>query len=161
MLFDTLLQFDRLGRDLFSIAENAIGAPVDIRRDGDRYVLDVDLPGVDPSSLDVTVEGDALTIRAERSKDKTSEGAQWVVRERRSSTLVRRFTLGDDIDADGIQAGYHDGVLSVVVPVTAASGRHKIPVAVGSGAHKALAGPATEAASDDAGKAEAAPSHAS
>lgn len=162
MLFDTLMQFDRLGHDLFSMVHGAIGAPVDIRRDGDRYVIDADLPGVDPDAVELTVEGDSLTIRAERSNASTTEDAQWVVRERSASTFVRRFTLGDDIDPDGVEAEFHDGVLSVVVPVAAGSRRHKIPVSAGSAEHEALAGSTSTAAdTSDEGKAQAAHSHAS
>lgn len=160
MLFDTLTQFDRLGRELFSIADRDISAPVDIRREGDRYVIEADLPGVDPRSVDLTVEGDSLTIRAERSDSRTAEEAQWVVRERSSATIVRRFTLGDDIDPDRIEAAYRDGVLSVVVPVHAGAARHKIPVAVSSPEPKALGGSTGDSTGDSAtvteGKAEAA-----
>ena len=159
MLFDTLTQSDRLGRDLFSTAGGPMGVPVDIRRDGERYVIDADLPGVDPDSVDVTVEGDSLTIRAERSSVTTREESQWLVRERSSSTVVRRFTLGDDIDPDRVTADYHDGVLSVVVPLAGGARRHKVAVTVGSGAPKALAGSAT--GDSDEGKARAAHSHAS
>lgn len=162
MLFDTLSTLDRLGRDLFSDGEGAIAAPVDLRRDGDRYVIEADLPGIDPEAVEVTVEGQWLTIRAERSSASTTEEAEWVVRERSTATFVRRFTLGDDIDPDGIEAGYHDGVLTVVVPAVEGSRRHKIPVSVGSGKHKALAGSTTsETEIADEGKAQAAHSQAS
>ena len=162
MLFDTLSTFDRLGRDLFSDVEGAIAAPVDLHRDGDRYVIEADLPGIDPEAVEVTVEGQWLTIQAERSDSRTTEEAEWVVRERSSSTFVRRFTLGDDIDPDGIEADYRDGVLTVVVPVAEGSRRHKIPVSIGSGKHKALAGSTTTDTGTAAeGKAQAAHSQGS
>jgi len=147
MLLDTFTQFDPFGRYRFSMEGQGLDAPVDIRRDGDRYVIDADLPGVDPESVDVTVEGDSLTIRAERSEARTKDEAQWIVRERRASTSVRRFTLGEDIDPDGVEADFHDGVLSVVVPVAAGARHRKIPVALGSGEHLALSGKAEAARS--------------
>lgn len=150
MLFDTINELDRLGRNLFSMVDQTIGAPVDIHREGDRYVIDADLPGVDPSSVDVTVEGQSLTIRAERSKTRTEEATDWVVRERGSWTFVRRFTLGDDIDPDGIEARYHDGVLTVAVPITEGARRHKVPVGIGAAGPKALG--ATSTKSEKAGR---------
>lgn len=162
MLLDTLRQLDRLERDLFD-SHGKIGGPVDIRREADRYVIDADLPGVDPESVDVTVEGESLTIRAERSDTRTTEDAQWVVHERGSSRFLRRFVLSD-IDPDGIQADFHDGVLSVVVPIAPGSRRHRIPVGVGSSAEpQELTGSATPdpATTEDEGKADAAHSQAS
>jgi HSP20 family protein len=160
MVLDTLSQFDRFSRDLFSTVNGTFGAPVDIRRDGERYVIDVDLPGVDPSAVDVTVEGSTLTISAERSDDRTDEGTRWVVRERSTSKVERRFTLGDDIDPAGIQAGYHNGVLSVMVPLAETAQHRKVPVAVGTADRKALAGSAADTTADE-GKAPSAHSHAS
>ena len=160
MLLDTFTPFDRLGRDLFSSMSGPAGAPVDIHRDGDRYVIDADLPGVDPSSVDVTVEGESLTIRAERSNTSTKKEGQWVVRERGSWSFVRRFTLGD-IDPDGITASYDNGVLSVVVPIAEGAKRHRVPVAVGSGKPKTLGGSTSETQSSAEGKAESAHSHES
>lgn len=153
MLFDTLNELDRLGRNLFSTFDQTIMAPVDIHREGDRYVIDADLPGADPSSVEVTVEGQSLTIRADRSKESTKKESDWVVRERGSWSFVRRFTLGDDIDPDGIQARYQDGVLTVAVPIVEGARRHKVPVAIGSGEHKALGGSTT---GTEEGKAQAA-----
>jgi HSP20 family protein len=158
MLFDTITEFDRLGRNLFSMVDQTIGAPVDIHREGDRYVIDTDLPGADPSSVDVTVEGQSLTIRAERSNTRTKEENDWVVRERGSWSFVRRFDLGDDIDTDGIEASYHDGVLTVAVPITEGARRHKVAVAVGPAEHKALGG-ATTAGSEKAGEGKAQAAH--
>ena len=158
MLYDTLTQLGRLERDLLSF-RGTIGGTVDIRRDGGRYVIDADLPGVDPDSVEVTVEGDSLTIRAERSETRTNEDAQWLVRERSSSTFLRRFVLSD-IDPDGITADFHDGVLSVVVPTAVGSRPHKIPVGVGSGERRALSGTKTDAETTE-GKAGAAHSRES
>ena len=57
MLFDTLSTIDRLGRDLFSVVGDANAAPVDLRRESDRYVIEAELPGIDPGWVEVLVEG--------------------------------------------------------------------------------------------------------
>ena len=161
MLLDTFSPFDRLSRGQSSMTNGPVSALVDIHRDGDRYVIDADLPGVDPSSVDVTLEGGSLTIRAQRSNADTRQEGQWLVRERGSWSFVRRFTLGDDIDPDAVTASYHDGVLTVMVPISEGARRHKVPVAVGSGGHRALGGSTVETKETDEGKAEAAHSQAS
>ena len=68
--------------------------PIDLYRDGDHYTLNADLPGIDPSSVDLDVDGQYLTIRAERVAPST-EGLNWLARENRSGSFVRRLTLGE------------------------------------------------------------------
>ena len=153
MLFET---FNELGR----LVDQTLGAPVDIHREDDRYVINADLPGVDPASVDVTVEGGSLTIRADRSDSRTKEEKDWVVRERGSWSFLRRFDLGDNIDPDGIEGRYQDGVLTVTVPIAKGARRHKIPVAAGIG-RKALGGSSSAGEGAVSGKAQAAHSPAS
>ena len=64
--FDVLSQFDRLASSVFDTARTPRLMPVDLFRDGDQYVLSADLPGIDPASVDLDVDGQLLTIRAER-----------------------------------------------------------------------------------------------
>lgn len=154
MLFDTFSELDRLGRNLSSLVDRTMGGPVDVHREDDRYVISADLPGVDPGSVDVTFEGHTLTIRAERSHDNTSDERDWVVRERGSWRYLRQFSLGDDIDPDGIEAGYRDGVLTVTLPVAEGARRRKIPLGLGTSDHKELSGSSATGATQ--GKAEAA-----
>ncbi|HLS34470.1 MAG TPA: Hsp20/alpha crystallin family protein, partial [Brevibacterium sp.] len=86
--------------------------PIDLYRDGDAFILNMDLPGVDPSSIDVDVEDQTLTIRAER-KSEESEEAQWLARERATGTFARQLMLGTGLAIDNISASYADGVLSL------------------------------------------------
>ncbi len=134
MLFDVLNEFDRLGSALSS-AMNGVPAPVsmpmDVRRESDRYVLDADLPGVDPKSIDVSVDGQWLTLRAERSTKPETKDGQWLVRERSDASVVRRIALGRDVDMDHVEANYRDGVLSVVIPIAADARPRRIPVSSG------------------------------
>jgi HSP20 family protein len=90
--------------------------PMDLYRDGDHYVMHVDLPGADPGSIDVNVEDRTLTIRAERT-GRTESDVQWLARERPTGTYVRQLTVGRGLALDAIEAGYADGVLTLTVPV--------------------------------------------
>ena len=102
--------------------------PMDLSRTGDSYVLNADLPGIDPASVDINVDGQLLSIRAERPPPST-EGVTYLSRERRTGTFLRRFTLGQNVDTTGITAGYDNGVLTVTVPVAEKAKPRKIEVA--------------------------------
>src|SRR5439155_1624181 len=84
---------------------------VDLFRAGDHYLMLCDLPGIDPGSIDVSVDNRTLTIRAERSA--RSEDVEWLTRERPTGTFVRQVTVGSGLDLEHIDAGYTDGVLSL------------------------------------------------
>jgi len=101
--------------------------PIDLYRDGDHYTLNADLPGIDPSSVDLDVDGQYLTIRAERVAP-SAEGRAWLARENRSGSFVRRLTLGDSVDRENISASYDAGVLSVTIPVAEKAKARKIEV---------------------------------
>lgn len=103
--------------------------PMDLSRTPDSYVLSADLPGVDPASVDIDVDGRLLSIRAERPAPST-EGVTYLSRERRTGTFLRRFTLGENVDTTGITAGYDNGVLTVTVPVAEKAKPRKIEVGV-------------------------------
>ena len=102
--------------------------PMDLSRTGDSYVLNADLPGIDPASVDVNVDGQLLSIRAERPAP-SGDDVTWIARERRTGTFLRRFTLGQNVDTSGITAGYDNGVLTVTVPVAEKAKPRKIEVA--------------------------------
>ena len=101
--------------------------PMDLSRDADRYVLNADLPGIDPSSVDIDVDGQLLSIRAERPAPAT-DGVTWIARERSTGTFLRRFSLGQNVDTSSISANYENGVLSVVIPVAEKAKPRKITV---------------------------------
>jgi HSP20 family protein len=101
--------------------------PIDLFREGDRYILNADLPGADPASVDVDVDGHLLTIRAQRSVA-DRDGSRWLVQERPSGAYMRQFTIGDDVDTDRISASYDNGVLSVIIPVAERAKPRKITV---------------------------------
>lgn len=101
--------------------------PVDLCREGEQYVLRADLPGVDPWSIDIDVDGHLLTIRAKREMSKKDE-ARWLVQERPFGGYQRQFTIGDDVDTDNIRAVYDNGVLEVIIPIAERSKPRKVTV---------------------------------
>lgn len=127
MNIDPLSQLDRFAASVLDSARAPRRIPIDLCRDGDRYLLHADLPGVDPGSIDVDVDGTLLTIRAQRTPD-AGTGARWLTRERSSGSFLRQFTLGEGVDLDRITASYDNGVLSVIVPVSERAKPRKISV---------------------------------
>lgn len=126
MTFDPFTELDRLAGSLLSRQDLRV-MPVDLYRDGDRYVLTADLPGIDPGSVDVDVDGQLLTIRAQRTVGGV-EHAKWLTRERPAGTFVRQFSIGEGVDTAAISATYDNGVLSVIVPMSERAKPRKIEV---------------------------------
>ena len=89
---------------------------MDLCKVDDHFLLTADLPGVDPGSVDVSVDNGTLTLAAQRSS-RSDDSVQWLANERFSGTYRRQLSLGDNIDASGIEASYENGVLSVTIPV--------------------------------------------
>lgn len=125
MTFDPFGELDRLAQGMTQLRTGPKAVPVDLLKDGDRYLLNADLPGVDPGSIDIDLDGHLLTIRAERTAA-AHDGAQWLTQERRAGSYVRQFTLGDGLDTEQISASYDNGVLSLVIPVSERAKPRKI-----------------------------------
>jgi HSP20 family protein len=105
--------------------------PMDAYRDGDRFVVRFDLPGVDPGSIDLTVERNVLTVKASREWQ-TPEGQEVIVAERPQGTFTRQLFLGDTLDTDQMQASYENGVLSIEIPVSPKAKPRKVEVRAAS-----------------------------
>jgi HSP20 family protein len=131
MTFDPFTELDRLTGALLGTRQGPKFMPVDLYRDGDRYVLNADLPGIDPGSVDIDVDGQLLTIRANRTPDSRTTGS-WLAQERPHGSYLRQFSVGEGIDSDGITAHYDNGVLSVVIPVSEKAKPRKIEVTSGA-----------------------------
>jgi HSP20 family protein len=125
-------------RDLDRLAQQLVGAgtstrpsvmPLDAWREGDAFVLEFDLPGVQPETLDIDVERNVLTVRAERS----SKNGDWemLAAERPTGLFSRQLVLGDNLDLDRLEARYDDGVLRLTVPVAERAKPRKIEVTTG------------------------------
>ena len=127
MNFDPFRELDRVASTLFDSRGPRL-MPVDLFRDGDHYVLSADLPGIDPGSVDIDVDGQLLTIRAERTMAQ-GEGVKWISRERTGGTFLRQLNLGQGVDTEKITANYTNGVLSVMIPVSEQAKPRKIAIA--------------------------------
>ncbi len=125
-------------RDLDRLAQQLVGAgtstrpsvmPRDAWREGDAFVLEFDLPGVQPETLDIDVERNVLTVRAERP----SKNGDWemLAAERPTGLFSRQLVLGDNLDLDRLEARYDAGVLRLTVPVAERAKPRKIEVTTG------------------------------
>ena len=134
--FDPFRDLDRLAERVFSTATDMGQAmramPLDVFRAGDHYLMLCDLPGIDPGSIDVSVDNRTLTIRAERSA--RTEDVEWLTRERPTGTFVRQVTVGSGLDLEHIDASYTDGVLALSIPVAEQAKPRKIAVSHHGGA---------------------------
>lgn len=115
------------------------GAPVrlttDMRREGDKLVVAVEMPGVDPEKdVDVSVEGDALTIKGEKAEEREVREEDRYLRERSYGRFERTLMLPDGVDPDAVTASYDKGVLTVEVPIPEVKNETRsIPVKSGEG----------------------------
>jgi HSP20 family protein len=125
--YDPFRDLDRLASSLFDQRRGPRRMPMDLYRDGDHYVLTADLPGIDPGSVDIDVDGQLLTIRAERTLH-SGDDVKWITREREAASFLRQLNLGQGIDTEHISANYNNGVLSVTIPVSEKAKPRKIEV---------------------------------
>ncbi|MDT5179398.1 MAG: hypothetical protein QOJ95_3596 [Mycobacterium sp.] len=120
--------------------------PMDLCKIDDHYVLSADLPGVDPGSVDVDVDGGTLTISARRTA-RSEESAQWLASERFFGGYRRQLSLGEGIDTTAISATYENGVLTVTIPLADRAKPRKIDVVHGD-SQRSITPTTVEAASD-------------
>ncbi|MCE0767030.1 Hsp20/alpha crystallin family protein [Pseudonocardia kujensis] len=130
MRTDPFWELDRLTQQLFGAngtATRPASMPMDAYRHGDEYVVQFDLPGVAPDSIDLDVERNVLTVKAERTPDH-AEGVELQVAERPRGVFSRQLFLGDTLDADNITAHYDAGVLTLRVPIAEQAKPRKIAI---------------------------------
>ena len=132
MRTDPFRELDRLTQPVPGTRMRPAMMPMDVYRDGDHVVVHFDLPGVDPSSIDLTVEKNALTVTAQRDW-RPSEEQQVIASERPQGTFSRQLFLGDGLDPDRIEARYDHGVLTVTVPVAEQAKPRKVAITTGGG----------------------------
>jgi HSP20 family protein len=129
MRFDPFREFDTLTQALAAgpgVNRGTLMA-MDAYRDGDRVVVHLDLPGVDPESINLTVEKNVLTVTAERNWE-PSESQDVIVSERRQGRFTRQLFLGESLDPDRIEASYDRGVLTLTVPVAEQAKPRKVQI---------------------------------
>lgn len=106
-----------------------ISPPVNIARDqSGNYEIDVEIPGVDPNTIDLKIDGSTLIISGEKSSNRTIEGHGWLRTERTFGQFARTFTIPDEIDRGNISASYDNGVLTVELPVKPEEAPAKIQI---------------------------------
>ena len=137
MMSDPFRQLDRLAQQVFGTAAHPAAMPLDAWREDTEFVVAVDLPGVDVDSIDVDVERNVLTVKAER-KITAPEGAELVAAERPQGVFSRQLVLGDALDAENVKAGYDGGVLTLRIPIAEKAKPRKISIANTDSEHKQI-----------------------
>jgi HSP20 family protein len=127
MRTDPFRELDRLTQQVFGTAARPTAMPMDAYRQGDNFYIHLDLPGISAESIELTVEQNVLTVRAERVPTQV-DGAQMIVAERSYGTFSRQVFLGETLDADNIGADYAAGVLTLTIPVREAAKPRNIQV---------------------------------
>ena len=130
-VLDPFREVERLLGSALRQSPSAALMPLDLYRSGEEFVVKIDLPGVDPGSIDIDVEDRTLTVRAER-RPVDAEGAKWLSHERATGTFASQLALGSGLALDRIEADYRDGVLELTIPVAEEAKPRKIQVAHGS-----------------------------
>ena len=137
MRTDTFRDFDRLAQQVFGTPTRPAAMPIDAFRKGDAFVVQFDLPGIDTSSIDLTVERNVLTVHAERRREE-ADGVELLIGERPQGTFSRQLFLGDTLDTDRIEAEYRDGVLTLRLPVTEKAKPRRVPIQAPEGRATAI-----------------------
>ena len=130
---------DRMFEQLAGTASRPAVMPVDAERDGDWFNVYFDLPGVDPDSIDLTVERNVLQVQAQRQRP-TKDGVETVIAERPMGVFSRQLFLGDTLDTDKLEASYDNGVLTLRIPVSDTAKPRKISIGSGGFGRKQIKG---------------------
>ncbi len=136
---DPFRDFDRLAQQIWGTTARPAAMPMDAWRDGEQMVVQFDLPGVDPDSVDLDVERNVLTVRAER-RPSTGEDTEMIAAERPRGVFSRQLILGDTLDTDRVQASYTAGVLTLRIPVAEKAKPRKITVTTADADRSQLSG---------------------
>ena len=124
-----LFDLRRDGQDDTSTLATADWHPaVDIQEEDDRYVIHADVPGVEPDQIEITLEDGVLTLKGQRQAVREEEADKYKRVERVRGSFLRRFSLPDTVDSDGVSARSDRGVLEVVIPKAAKAQARKITV---------------------------------
>jgi HSP20 family protein len=125
---DPFRELDRLTQQVFGTAARPSSMPLDAWREGDDFVVEFDLPGIDPDKLDIDVERNVLTIRAERLSQ-MPDAANAVATERSWGVFSRQLVLGNALDTAKVDADYTAGVLRLRIPIAEQAKPRKISIA--------------------------------
>jgi HSP20 family protein len=129
--FDPFQDFDRLTRQMLGTGRGPRSMPMEAYRRGDQFFIHLDLPGVSPDDVDLTVERNVLSVRAER-RSFWQEGDDVVVDETPQGTFSRQLFVGDNLDAGRLEASFDQGVLTLTIPVAEQAKPRKVQIATES-----------------------------
>ena len=139
MRTDPFRELDRLTQQVFGAmgtTARPAAMPMDAWRDGDEFIVEFDLPGVDPGTVDLDVERNVLTVRAERPA--LNGKTELIAAERPRGVFSRQLILGDNLDTDKVAASYSAGMLRLTIPVAEQAKPRKISISA-SDERKAIA----------------------
>ena len=136
MRTDPFRDLDRLTQQLLGTNARPSAMLMDAWRDGEQFVVEFDLPGVSPDSVDLDVERNVLTVTAQRPP--LDEKAEFLAAERPRGVFSRQLVLGDNLDLDRIQAAYRNGVLQLIIPVAEKAKPRKITINRDEGTDQAI-----------------------
>jgi HSP20 family protein len=143
MRTDPFQQLDRLMQQVAGTAARPAMMPMDAWREGQEFVVQFDLPGVDPNGIDLTVERNVLSVHAERRRT-AGEGVELAISERPVGVFTRQLFLGDTLDAGKLTANYDAGVLTLRIPVAEQAKPRKISVGSSGAGGKEITGEVKE-----------------
>jgi HSP20 family protein len=142
MRTDPFRELDRLTQQAFGTNPGTWSRPtamaMDAYRAGDEFVVSFDLPGVSPDAIDLDVERNVLTVKAERRPAATGEHVEMQVAERPLGVFSRQLFLGDTLDTDHIDASYEAGVLTLRIPIAEKAKPRKISIANTDSGHRQI-----------------------
>jgi len=136
---DPFRDLDRLFEQFTGTTNRPAAMHVDAEREGDTFYVYFDLPGVDPDSIDLTVERNVLQVRAQRQR-LSKEGVETVISERPMGVFSRQLFLGDTLDTENLRAAYDNGVLTLEIPVSDKAKPRRIAISAGDSGRRQIKG---------------------
>jgi HSP20 family protein len=127
MRTDPFRELDRLTQQVFGTAARPAAMPMDAWQEDGEFVVAFDLPGVNVDSVDLDIERNVLTVKAER-RDPTQPNVELIASERPRGVFSRQLILGDTLDTEKVKAHYADGVLTLRIPVLEQAKPRKIEI---------------------------------
>ena len=138
MRTDPFRELDRLTQQVFGNgAARPAAMPMDAYRKDDHFYVHFDLPGVDPAQVELTVERNVLTVRAER-RGVADDGVELIAAERPQGSFSRQLFLGETLDTDRLEAHYDAGVLTLRIPVAEQAKPRRIDIAASQEGRKEI-----------------------
>lgn len=160
MRTDPFRELDRVAQQVFGTNARPAAMPIDAYRQGEQFVVEFDLPGIDASSIEMTVERNVLSVHAERRRSETGE-VELLLGERPHGRFSRQLFLAETLDTDRIAATYTDGVLRLEIPVKEQAKPRRVEISVGEGRQTAIEANASDNGANAADTAQREPVGAS